>query len=527
MSYGVSLGRRVSKHARATRFSCLATTLVVLASAGCNSDDPVSPGRADEVPGPSANTGADTSQVVVNDSLVDSIDVALATASTGTTIYPGQDIQAKVNSYPSGTTFTLKPGIYRMQSISPKANMIFAGEAGAILNGSRLLTTFAKQGGYWVASGQTQQGERRGDGNCLSDSPRCAYPEQLFINGKLLKHVASLSAVAPGAWFFDYPNDKIYFADDPSGKVVETSVTSYAFYSTASGVTIRGLIVEKYASPAQVGAIGGQGGTSHWTIQDNEVRWNHGSGIRTGNAMQVIDNNVHHQGQIGIGGSGDNLLVQGNEISYNNMAGFNTHWEAGATKFSHTDGLIVRGNFSHHNHGAGLWTDIDNINTLYENNRVEDNDWRGIYHEISYKVVIRNNIIQRNGFNLPLAQAFPVDGAGILIHDSQNAEIYGNTVANNFNGIGGIESNRGSGKYGVYNLINLNVHDNKVTQPTGRAAGAVQVVGNNAVFTSQNNHFTHNTYDLGGNPRYFRWMNGDQTTSVWKGYGMDVTGTFQ
>jgi len=527
MPHGMNLGRRASRLAPAPRLSSLVLCLAALTSVGCNSDDPAAPGSGDEVPSAPTQTGSKSFPVVVNDSLVDGVDFALATASTGTTIYPGQDIQAKVNSYPSGTTFTLKPGIYRMQQISPKASMTFIGEAGAILNGSRLLTTFTKQGSYWVASGQTQQGARTGDGYCMSDSPRCAYPEQLFINNKMLKHVASLAAVTPGTWFFDYPNDKIYFADDPSGKIVETSVTSYAFYSSASGVTIRGLVVEKYASPAQVGAIGGQGGTPHWVIQDNEVRWNHGSGIRTGAGMQVIDNNVHHQGQIGIGGSGDDMLVQGNEIAYNNVAGFGTHWEAGATKFSRTDGLIVRGNFSHHNHGAGLWTDIDNINTLYENNRVEDNDWRGIYHEISYKVVIRNNIIQRNGFNLPLERAFPVDGAGILIHDSQNAEIYGNTIANNFNGIGGIESDRGSGAYGVHNLINLNVHDNVVTQPTGRAAGAVQVVGSNAVFTKQNNRFTHNTYDLGANPRYFRWMNGDCTTSEWKGYGLDVTGTFQ
>jgi hypothetical protein len=120
-----------------------------------------------------------------------------------------------------------------------------------------------------------------------------------------------------------------------------------------------------------------------------------------------------------------------------------------------------------------------------------------------------------------------VDGAGILIHDSQNAEIYGNTLEGNFNGIGGIESNRGSGKYGVYNLINLNVHDNTVVQPSGTAAGVAQVVGNNAVYTSQNNHFARDTYDLSSNPKYFRWMNGDRSTAEWKGYGMDVGGTFR
>ncbi len=344
----------------------------------------------------------------------------------------------------------------------------------------------------------------------------------------MLKHVGSLAGVHAGTWYFDYDADKIYFADDPSGKTVETSVTKYAFYSHGSGVTIRGLIIEKYASPAQYGAIGGQGGVPRWTLQNNEVRWNHGSGIRTGNAMQVLQQQRASQRPDGDRRLGRQHAGPGQRDRVQQRRGLrDPTGRPGRPSSPHTNALVVRDNFSHHNDGAGLWTDIDNINSLYEGNRVEDNDWRGIYHEISYKAIIRNNIIRRNGFNLPLKNKFPVDGAGILIHDSQNVEIYGNTVENNYNGIGGIESNRGSGKYGVYNLINLNVHDNSVVQPNGRAAGVAQVVGSNAVYSSQGNKFVHNTYDLGTTAKYFRWMNGDHTTPEWKGYGMDVTGIFK
>jgi parallel beta-helix repeat protein len=186
----------------------------------------------------------------------------------------------------------------------------------------------------------------------------------------------------------------------------------------------------------------------------------------------------------------------------------------------------VRGNFSHHNDGAGIHADIDNINALIESNRVEDNNWRGIFYEISYKAVIRNNIARRNGFKLPKVAGL-VDGAGILVSNSRDVEIYGNTVENNRTGIGAYESDRGSGKYGKHDLVNLNVHDNTVLQSTGRAAGVTQGIGSNAVFTSQNNRFTRNVYDLGSSARYFRWMNSDLTTVGWKGYGLDVTGTFK
>ena len=505
------------------------TVLLVLTIMSCTEPEPLAIDPSDPgTPIASADSSsADSATTIVTDTTGDGIDPVLAAANTGTTIYPGQDIQAKVNSYPGGTTFTLKAGIHRLQHIEPKAGDIFVGEAGTILSGARRLTTFTRQNGYWVATGQTQQGGRLGR-NCTPDAPRCTYPEQLFIDDVLLKHVASLGAVGPGEWYFDYAADKIYFVNDPTGKKVETSVIPQAFYGDQPNVTIRGLTIEKYANPSGRGVIGFVAAGTGWVVTDNTIRWNHGAGIKTNSGMRALRNNIHHQGQMGISGAGNNVLVEDNEIAYNNTAGFTMGWEAGATKFTRTDGLIVRGNYSHDNHGPGLWTDIDNINTLYENNRVEDNDWRGIFHEVSYKATIRNNVCRRNGSklpaNFPLA---PVDGAGILISNSPNVEVYGNTVSGNKNGIAALESDRGSGKYGVYDVVNLYVHDNTVTQFSGLAGGAVQNVGSNAVFSGQNNRYVHNTYDLGGDARPFRWMNADRTPVEWRGYGLDVTGTFK
>ena len=131
--------------------------------------------------------------------------------------------------------------------------------------------------------------------------------------------------------------------------------------------------------------------------------------------------------------------MQGNEIAFNNTAGFGPgpQSEAGATKFVFTNRLVVRDNFSHHNHGPGLWTDIDNNDCLYEGNRVEDNDWRGIFHEISYACVIRNNVVRNNGHSFPAGTPlFVLEGAGILVNSSADVEIYGNVVEGNRNGIG-------------------------------------------------------------------------------------------
>ena len=119
-------------------------------------------------------------------------------------------------------------------------------------------------------------------------------------------------------------------------------------------------------------------------MANNEVRLNYGVGITVQGGSTIKGNEVHDNGEMGLGGNGDNILVEGNNIHANGFwSGIDPTWEGGGTKFAQTNNLIVRDNYSHDNHGLGLWTDIDNINTLYEGNVVVDNDGGGISHEIS------------------------------------------------------------------------------------------------------------------------------------------------
>ena len=415
----------------------------------------------------------------------------------------GDDIQSAVDSNPTGTTFIIKAGVHRFQSVVPKDGDSFIGEPGAIISGARLLASFQQEGQYWVATGQTQQGQVHG--SCISGYSGCRYPEDLFINDIPLWQVTTIDEVGPGKWYFDYDADKIYMAEDPTGGKVETSVTSDAFHGDAGNVTIRGLIIEKYASSAQHGTIHGQRGTngpfgSDWLVEDNVVRWNHGAGIKMGHRMQVLRNNIHTNGQLGIGvGHGGitteaiGILVEGNEIAYNNYAGFNWGWEAGGSKFTRTNGLSVRNNYVHHNKGPGLWTDIDNVYTLYEGNIVEDNDGMGIFHEISYDAVIRNNTVKRN--SRPWSPW--LYGAQIMISSSRNTEVQGNMVvvaADGGNGITMVQQNRGTGAYGPRITINNYVHHNQITylDNSGVSGGAADF--DHDTFYNGNNEFDYNIY---------------------------------
>ena len=56
--------------------------------------------------------------------------------------------------------------------------------------------------------------------------------------------------------------------------------------------------------------------------------------------------------------------------------------------------------------------------------------------------------------------------------------------------------------------------------------GLAQNVGDTSYYTSRNNRFENNTYYLGPTSTYFLWTERNLTEAQWRGYGLDVTGTF-
>jgi parallel beta helix pectate lyase-like protein len=372
-------------------------------------------------------------------------------------LHVGDNVSAIVNAAPSGATFYFDSGIYRGVSTTPKNGQTFIGAEGAILNGSAVLTKFTQQGNLWVADAQAQRGRVHNNAGYESGFQRAGYPEAVFIDNVPLKPVDALSKVVPGTFYFDYNVDRIYIADNPAGHTIEAGKLQDAFNGSAQNVTVQNFIIEKYNPSVQNGAI--QGGRN-WTIQDNEVRLNYAVGITARDGSKILGNYVHDNGQMGLGGSGDNILVEGNELAKNGFwSGVDVLWEAGGFKFANTDNLIVRGNYSHDNHGSGMWTDIDNIRTLYEYNLVIRNTHIGITHEISYDAVIRNNTLIGNGYRDPRGWLW---GAEVQIQNSKNVDVYGNRIdmTGGGNGVVVIQQNRGSGEFGPYVATGNHIHDN-------------------------------------------------------------------
>ena len=312
------------------------------------------------------------------------------------------------------------------------------------------------------------------------------------------------------------------FVGEPGAILSGEGVTERAFNGSARNVTIRGLIIEKYSPDPQQGVIGQAG--DGWLIEGNEVRYNSGVGIHTGQASgYVVRNNyVHHNGQLGVKAQGSNVVFEGNEIAYNNTDGHDIKWEAGGGKFLKTNGLILRNNYVHDNVGHGIWLDTDNINCRIENNTVNDNGRNGIFHETGYDCLIKGNTVMNNV------------RAGIWIAASSNTEVVGNVVVGNrLAGIGGSQDPRGSGAHGVHEVKNLYVHDNVIKQTSGPDSdswgwsGVQQSTGDTSIFTSKNNRFVRNTYVVTSDiEKPFKWNDRRLTWNEWQAYGHDNGGSF-
>jgi parallel beta-helix repeat protein len=337
------------------------------------------------------------------------------------------------------------------------------------------------------------------------------------------------------------PKSGDVFYGQPGAILDGGGVTPYAIWtgtssSIPSNVRIHGLIVRNYNTEVQLGAISAGGHDASvqsrgWVVDSCEIRDNAAAGIRLGHRMRIFDNNIHHNNQIGIVGLSDSTVIENNELAFNNYRKVYTlGWEAGGVKFLKSRGTTLRGNYVHDNWGPGLWADTDVWDALYENNRVENNGGEGIFHEVSYRAIIRNNRVVGNGFG-----SFEwLYGAGIMVSTSRDVEVVGNTVIDNARGITAVMQNRGSDGFGVHTLDNVYVHDNYVTMRAtaidvdgvGAATGLAQDVGDLSYFTGHNNRFANNKYTLGTASRYFAWMNGQRTEAQWQAYGQDVTGTF-
>ncbi|MFM2431621.1 MAG: hypothetical protein RLZZ511_2834 [Cyanobacteriota bacterium] len=457
------------------------------------------------------------------------LQAAMTAPSDAIVITPGTSIQAIVDQSPPGTAFLLKAGTHRMQGIQPKTGMkffgeIINGERRTVLNGSRLLTQFSPSSRIYAARNLPATGQTVGQ--MKSGFARGAYSQDLLINQVPMRHVSRKGDVKPGTWFYDYGTQTVFIGDNPAGKTVELTTTPIAFAPTAADVTVANLVIEKYANPAQIAAIGGGreaglGIARNWVVQGNEVRLNHGVGLRVQDGGRAIGNYVHRNGQMGVAANGLGALLEYNEVANNNFAKFDPGWEAGGSKFAFTTDLVTRRNLLYGNDGPGLWTDIDNRNTEHAENVIYNNTSSGIFHEISYAATIRDNYVANNGRDTTAW----LYGSNILVSTSQDVVVRNNTIevsAGFGNGIGVIWQSRGTQYSGERNQVTGNTI--RYHGAAGRSGVATDVAAAQSVFVS--NQMNGNRYYVPqANVGYrYEWQNQQVRFAQLRNFGQEAIG---
>jgi parallel beta-helix repeat protein len=371
-------------------------------------------------------------------------------------------------------------------------------------------------------------------------------------------YATSLPTIGPGQWWFDYSTHIIYFHDNPAGHTVETSVLNTAFNTTANNVNIQYLTVEEFAVMYPDAAIGvfqdntPQSTGTNWVVQNNEVLLNHGAGVRVGYNIQILNNYIHDNGQLGISGGigvpsapatqalNANILIQGNTINHNDYAGFSPVFGSGGFKVGSTNGVTLRGNTIQNNLGSGIHFDVNSQNSLVDGNTITDNtDADGLQKEISYGTsIFRNNIILRNG-----AQVISNNTTyQIAVRSSSGVNAYCNVMeissAAGENGWSVNASNRGYNQFPPYQYLAAtgnSFHHNTVIWD----AGANGVVGefqsdaaNQPGFFGNNTPPDFSTYHVAGatSPTYFVYDNNNsqdnsgQNFPGYQGSGADMHG---
>jgi len=422
-------------------------------------------------------------------------------ASSGTcpagaiAISPEEKIQDAVNNVGEGEKFCLAAGVHRLQEVTPKDGQAFFGQDGTILSGAREIKEFLSDGNLWVARGQTQK--NMSGGSCAKDSPTCNLPDAFFIDDKPLRRVLSREEVSAGRFYLDQGNGLLYFADDPHGRKVEATVARFAFAGKARNVHIEHMIVEKYANPAQFGAINGSAGQD-WHIERVESRLNSGAGISVGSGGQILSSNAHHNGQLGVRIVGDNAQVRASAIWANNTRGFDMAWEAGGLKVTESKNVQLVGNRVYDNAGTGLWGDINCRDIVYDGNAIDNNIGPGIFHEISFAAIIRNNTLRHNA----RGERKWYWNAEIQIAASERVDIYKNTLTVSPGGGAIMLIDQGRSAQGswtrAYKTQDNYIHQNVITfEGNGHTGGASDTFPSNANFdiiAKGNNRFDGNIY---------------------------------
>lgn len=268
----------------------------------------------------------------------------------------------------------------------------------------------------------------------IDQADRRSWSDQLFMNGRLIKQVYNQADLQPYSFWLSAENEcaRLYLRlpadEDPGEAMMEGSVAEQLIVGKGvKHILIKGFHLTQACNRVQMSVLSLDSETEHCVLEDNKVSWTNGTGISISGRDHLIRRNVsEYNSQNGICGSRlKDTLFEYNITRMNNWnRPITATWESGGGKFADCDHVTLRYHEAACNLGPGIWFDIDNKNITIEKCRAYHNNYCGIFFEISQgPVLIKDN------------WCFGNDGAGILVAESNQAEVVNNTCAFNQYGI--------------------------------------------------------------------------------------------
>jgi len=280
--------------------------------------------------------------------------------------------------------------------------------------------------------------------------PPIGRAEQVIVEGYLMHQVLSLDALSYGSFFVDTSEKKLYLQMPSAGyditkTRIDISSRENIWDVRGNFVHTRGITFRYAANKAQSGmvTIGGESSV----LEDCVMERSNGVGLTlVGRNTVIKDCEIRENGQMGLGGSGTNLLITGCLVTNNNTKNFPRGWEAGGCKISMSKNVVFNKCRFIGNRGVGIWFDIGNEACVVRNCLIADNEFSGIFYEISYGLHAHDNVIIRNGFEDAYGSWGSV--AGISLSSSPDCVIERNILAGNAEGFSYREQHRTTPRIG-------------------------------------------------------------------------------
>jgi trimeric autotransporter adhesin len=368
-------------------------------------------------------------------------------SNDGSRAHPFFTVQDAISAADPGQTIILRGGTYNQRVTVLPGNPVtiepYPHEK-VWFDGSTVVSHWRSSNGIWVSDGWSAQFDdsptftsgaapsTRPDFAFINPSyPLASHPDQVWIDGKALTQVADQSSVTAGTFAVDYATSQLFIGTDPSGHVVRASNKSKAFALQASGTVLRGIGVRDYAtSLPQFGAISLE--APRITVEDLDVTGDATTGLFVGAADCVVrDVTSTDNGMIGLYANfADRLKVTGVISDHNNLQHFNQAPVAGGFKITSSRTISIVDSRFDDNLGSGLWFDESDYNATVARDTMSDNSGHGLTMEISAKFVVAGDVMVNNR------------GNGINLNDTDDVQLWHNTVANNAIDFRAVQDNR-------------------------------------------------------------------------------------